>query len=128
MRASGPNRWISCFEIFVDNEAAVLDKTTFMNEVEIAILNILSTATDAQSAIFDVNRPLRTFLFLLLQFLHLLGLLIILGICLFIIFFLEDNGPNLFIHQFVIWFVVQRISLFKLDSQSLALLQYVGLQ
>lgn len=128
VRASGPNGWVGCFEIFVNNQAPVLDQTTFVNEVEITIFNIFGTAAYAQTTLFDINCPLWTFFFLLLQLLHLFSLLIILGISFFIILFLKHDSTNLFIHQFVIWFILQRITLFELNPQPLALLQNVSVE
>jgi hypothetical protein len=66
VRATGPDGWVGCFEIFVNNEASILDQTTFVNEVEITIFNIFGTAAYAQTTFFDINCPLWTFFFLLL--------------------------------------------------------------
>jgi len=129
VRAAGPDGGVGGFEVLVHDEAAVLDESALVDEVEVAVLDVLGAAADAEAALLGVDGALRAFLLFLGQLIHhLLGLLFILGVRLLVVLLLVDDGADLLVEQLEVRFVVERVALFDVHAEALALLHDVAVE
>lgn len=128
VRAAGPDGGVGGLEVLVDDEAAVLDEPALVDEVEVAVLDVLGAAADAEPALLRVDRAQRAFLLFLLQFLHLLGLLVLLGVHFLVVLLLLHDGADFLIEQLEVGLVVERVALFDVHAEALALLHDVAVE
>lgn len=96
-----------------------------MDEVEVAVFDVLGAAADAEAALFRVDGAQRSFLLFLLQFLHFLGLLVFLRVHLLVVLLLEDDRADFLVEQFEVGFVVERVAFLDLHAEAFAVLHDV---
>jgi len=117
MTAPGPDEGVCCLEVLVHNQPPVLHQSTFMNKVEILVLNVLSSCWYTHPAVQIFYRLLNGHSLFLTQIIYFLLILVILDI-LFLVLALLFYASQLVVEQLVVRVMTECESFLYLDAQN----------
>jgi len=125
--ASSPNAWISGFEVLVHNESAVLDESTFVDEVEVPVFDVACSAADAHAAVQIFNGLLHRRSFVA-QLLHLFLLAEVFLLVFLDVLAFELDSAEFVVQEFVVGVVAEGLAFVDAHSEFPAPLDYIVLE